>query len=224
MRYALLLVALLSGPAQADRQSFPPVDQATQDPSLVAFRDALLANVAARDTDAVVAAACPDIYLSHGGDGGPEELRANLTLDPETLSEEYRENADTLRDAYWTDLENTLSQPGYFDDEGEFWMPHQWQITLPASLDPFMAYFVTGSNVALRQSADRDAPTLGLISHEIAIIRDYQEDAEYQRVLLTDGTQGYIHSDYLWSMVGYRVAFVKSDAGDWQLCTFVSGD
>ncbi|CUJ88011.1 hypothetical protein RUE5091_00634 [Ruegeria denitrificans] len=224
MKYTLLLAALLCGPAFADRQSFPPVDQADRDPSLVGFRETLLAQVTARNIDAVVAAACPDIYLSHGGDGGPEELRANLILDPETLSEEQRENADALRAEYWSDLEYTLSQPGYFDDEGEFWMPYQWQITLPASLDPELAYFVTGTNVSLRQSPDRNAPILTPISHEIAIIRDFQDGAEYQRVLLTDGTQGYMHSDFLWPMTGHRAAFVKSDVGDWQLCTFVSGD
>ncbi|WP_254438702.1 hypothetical protein [Ruegeria arenilitoris] len=115
MRYALLLTVVICGPALADRQSFPPVDQADRDPSLIVFREALLAQVAARDTDAVVAASCPDIYLSHGGDGGPEELRSNLTLDQEAPSEEQRENADALRAQYWSDLETTLSQPGYFD-------------------------------------------------------------------------------------------------------------
>ena len=103
-------------------------------------------------------------------------------------------------------------------------MPHQWQITLPASLDPELAFFVKGSDVSLRQRPDRNSSIIGLISHEIAIIRDYQDGAEYQRVLLTDGTQGYIHADFLWPMTGHRAAFVKSDAGDWQLCTFVSGD
>ncbi|MES0824213.1 SH3 domain-containing protein [Ruegeria sp. SCP11] len=224
MRYAVLLVALLCGPAFADRQTFPPVDEAADDTSLVAFRDTLLAQVAARDIEAVVASACPDIYLSHGGEGGPAELRANLILDPETLSEEYRDDADATREQYWTDLENTLSQPGYFDEEGEFWMPHQWQITLPASLDPSLAYFVTGQDVSLRQQPIRGAPILGLISHEVVIIRTFQDAAEYQRVLLTDGTQGYMHRDFLWPMTGHRAAIVKSDAGNWQLCTFVSGD
>ncbi|KUJ81971.1 hypothetical protein [Ruegeria profundi] len=224
MKYALLLVAVLSSPAFADRQTFPPADQANRDPSLVAFRETLLSYVSARDVDAVVATACPDIYLSHGGSGGPAELRANLTLDPETLSEEDQGKADELRAQYWADLEYTLAQPGYFDEEGEFWMPHQWQITLPASLDPQLAFFVTGTDVALRQGPDRTALTLGLISHEVVIIREFQNDTEYQRVLLTDGTQGYMHRDYLWPMTGYRAAFSKSDAGDWQLCTFVSGD
>ncbi|SLN11216.1 SH3 domain-containing protein [Ruegeria meonggei] len=222
MKYALLLTALICGPALADRQSFPPVDQAERDPSLVAFRTDLLAKVAARDVDGVLAAACPDIYLSHGGNGGPDELRATLVAD--TLTDQDQQNADQIRENRWSDLENTLSQPGYFDDEGEFWMPHQWQITLPATLDPYKAFFVTGQDVTLRQEALRGAPILGLISHEIVIVPEYQDASEYQRVLLTDGTTGYMHSDFLWSMVGHRAALVKSDAGTWQLCTFVSGD
>ncbi|NVO55424.1 SH3 domain-containing protein [Rhodobacteraceae bacterium B1Z28] len=225
MKLALvLLAALICGPALADRQSFPPVDQAGRDPSLVAFRDDLLAKVAARDTEAVIAAACPDIYISHGLDSGPDAFRTSLTVPPDSLAEENRDQADEMRDAYWTALEDTLSQPGYFDDQGEFWMPHQWQITLPASLDPLLAYYVTGEKVTLRQTPSRGAGILSLISHEVVLIPDYQDGSEYQSVRLTDGTPGYIHSDFLWSMVGYRAALIKSKVGDWQLCTFVAGD
>ncbi len=218
------LAILICGPAWADRQTFPPVDQAPSDPSLVAFRDDLLAKVAARDTEGVIAAACPDIYISHGTESGPEAFRQNLTVPPETLAEEVRDQADALREAYWAELENTLSQPGYFDDEGEFWMPHQWQITLPATLDPFVAYFVTGENVTLRQTPSRNGAALDRISHEVVLVPDYRYGAEYQVIRLTDGTFGHMHSDFLWSMVGYRAAFAKSEGGNWQLCTFVTGD
>lgn len=208
----VLAIALICGPALADRQSFPPLDEADRDPSLVAFRDNLLANVEARDIEAVIASACADIYLSHGGEGGPEELRANLAPDQESQQD------------YWAALQTTLSQPGYFDDQGEFWMPHQWQITLPADLDPTIAYFVTGENVSLRQGASSDMPVLALISHEVVLIPQFQPDADYQRVLLTDGTPGFMHRDFLWSMTGYRAALVKSGTGEWQLCSFVTGD
>ncbi len=225
MKYIkVALAVLICGPAWADRQSFPPVDQAEQDPTLVEFRQDLLAKVAARDTEAVIAAACPDIYISHGTESGPEGFRQSLTVPPESLDDETRDQADTLREAYWSALEDTLSQPGYFDDEGEFWMPHQWQITLPASLSPFVAYFVTGEKVTLRQAPSRSGGILDLISHEVVLVPEYKEGSEYQLIRLTDGTFGYMHSDFLWSMVGYRAAFVKSDAGDWQLCTFVTGD
>ncbi len=218
------LAILFCGPAWADRQSFTPVDQAGSDPSLVAFREDLLAKVTARDTEAVIAAACPEIYISHGTESGPEAFRQSLTVPPETLAEDTRHKADALREAYWVALEDTLSQPGYFDDQGEFWMPHQWQISLPAALDPFLAYFVTGERVTLRRSAARSGGILDFVSHEVVLVPEYQDGAEYQLVRLTDGTLGYMHSDFLWSMVGYRAALVKSDAGDWQLCTFVTGD
>ncbi|WP_171240704.1 SH3 domain-containing protein [Ruegeria sp. HKCCA5491] len=217
MKPLLLVATFTCGPALADRQTFPPVDEADQDPSLLAFRAELLTKVKARDADAVIAAACPDIYLSHGGNGGPEEFRELLAPDPATLPEQGGET-------YWSDLENTLLQPGYFDEDGEFWMPHQWQITLPATLDPYMAYFVNAADVTLRQSPNRGAPILDLISHEVVIVRDYSEIDEYQQVLLTDGGQGYMHSMFLWPMVGYRAAFAKSEGGQWQLCTFVAGD
>ncbi|MGI9368771.1 MAG: SH3 domain-containing protein, partial [Ruegeria sp.] len=213
MKCAALALCLATSPVLAERMSFPPVDEAVNDPTLLAFRDSLLEQVAARDIDAVIAMACPDIYLSHGGNGGPEEFRANLTVDPETLPDEQRDQADKMRDAYWLALQDTLSQPGYFDDLGEFWMPHQWQITLPASLDPFQTYFVNGERVSLRQSPSRSAPITDFVSYEVVIITDYQQDNEYQSVVLTDGIRGYLHDDYLWSMVGYRAALVKSDKG-----------
>ena len=155
MRFAAVLLAVvICTPALAQRQSFPPKDEAGQDPSLVDFRAELLNRIAARDSDFVVASACPNIYLSHGSAGGPEEFRLNLTVPPETLSEEFRHEADELRDTYWADLQTTISQPGYFDDQGEFWMPHQWQITLPAALDPFTAFFVTGKDVSPAPGVD----------------------------------------------------------------------
>ncbi|WP_424833517.1 SH3 domain-containing protein [Ruegeria sp.] len=219
-----LLATLVCNPVLAQRQSFPPIDQADRDPSLAEFRATLLERIAARDTEFLVASACPDIYLSHGTAGGPKEFRLNLTVPPETLDEEFRHEAVDLRESYWTDLETTLSQPGYFDEQGEFWMPHPWKITLPASLDPFTAFFVMGENVSLRQSPSRDGALTELISHEVVIVPDYLPEHEYQKIWLTDGTTGYMHRDYLWSMVGYRAALVKSDGGDWQICTFVTGD
>ncbi|MEM1006825.1 MAG: SH3 domain-containing protein [Pseudomonadota bacterium] len=221
---SIWLMILIGAPALADRQSFPPVDQADTDPSLIAFRDDLLAKVAARDTDAVVAAACPDIHVSHSAETGPEAFRSNLTQTSENPPDDSGDQADTLRDAYWAALQDTLASPGYFDDQGEFWMPHQWRITLPARLDPALAYFVTGTNVSLRQAPSQQAAVLAPISHEVVLVPDYRDTQDYQPVRLTDGTSGYMHRDFLWSMVGYRAALVKSDAGDWQICTFVSGD
>lgn len=214
MRWLVLALALIAAPAAAQRFSLAVDDQAAQDPTLSDFRAQLLQDIRNRDTEAVIAAACPDIYLSHGGNGGPEELRANLTASGTGPDVE----------PYWTALEQTVAAPGYFDEEGEFWMPVQWQIRLPAKVDPFIAYFVNGTRVSLRDGPGREAPVLNSISHEVVLIPAYDPQAEYQKVVLTDGTAGYMHRDYLWSMVGYRAALTRSAMGRWQLCTFVTGD
>lgn len=219
-----LAVSLLASPAAAQRLSLPPVDQAPQDPQLVAFLETLRTAVQTRDTDAVTNAACPDLYLSHDGGGGPEELREKLTQSTETPPQDSLSPVQPGKDNYWQALADTLAAPGYFDAEGEFWMPYQWQIKLPADLDPKVAYYVTGENVTMRSAPFPQADALQLISHEVVLVPVYNKALAYQQVILTDGTRGYMHRDYLWSMTGYRAALVKSETGDWQLCTFVTGD
>lgn len=214
----------LAQPAWAEREQFTPQDTAIQDPSLVAFRAELQRAVAERQIERVVSLACPDIYLSHGGSGGPTELRQNLSLPSETLDPSHFDQANALRESYWNDLAKTIASAGYFDDEGEFWMPTQWGIQLPAAMDPFETYFVKGTRVSLRSGADRSSPLLQTISHELVTVPAFDPEQDYQSVLLTDGTAGYMHHDFLWSMVGYRAAFVKTPNKVWQLCTFVSGD
>lgn len=219
-----LAAALLASPAAAQRLSLPPVDQAPQDPKLVAFRETLKAAVEAQDIDAVIKAACPDLYLSHDGAGGPDELREKLSRPDETQDHGSVSGASLDTDEVWKALAETLAAPGYFDAEGEFWMPYQWQIKLPADLDPKVAYFVTGANVTMRSAPFPQADALQLISHEVVLVPVYNKALAYQQVILTDGARGYMHRDYLWSMTGYRAALAKSETGDWQLCTFVTGD
>lgn len=225
MRALVAVICIsLAQSAWADRKQFNPQDEAAQDPSLVVFRKDLQKAVTDRDVERVVAVACPDIYLSHGGSGGPTELRQNLTLPPETLDESNRDQADALREAYWNDLAKTIASAGYFDDEGEFWMPTQWRIPLPADLDPFDTYFIDGTRVSLREGPSRNSPILKTLSHELVTVPTFNPEQDYQSVLLADETNGYMHRDFLWSMVGHRAAFVKTPEGIWQLCTFVSGD
>lgn len=212
-----LICALLLGatPALAGRQSFPPRDEALRDPSLVAFRDALRAAVARRDTEALAAAACPDLMLSDDGAGGPEELRQFLTL------EQGEPAADV--EARWQALARTLAAPGYFDDDGEFWMPFHWRIHLPARIEPAWSYFTNGENVNLRAAPDREAPVVTRVSFEVVLAAELDSENDYRAVILTDGTRGYLHRDYLVQMSGYRAAFAVSPDGTWQLCTFTSG-
>lgn len=216
MRALILpLVLFLAQPALAQRQSFVPRDEALANTDVLALRDRLRAAVAARDVDGLAAAACPDLSLSDDGPGGPDELRQMLT--PSGT------NPQSAVDNRWQVLAETLAAPGYFDAEGEFWMPYHWRIQLPARIDPTQAFFVNGENVNLRQAPDRSGDILTRVSFEVVLAAGFDPEAEYRAVILSDSTRGYLHRDYLTPMSGARAALVRSPEGIWQLCTFTTG-
>jgi len=225
MKKFILVVALsFSSSLTAQTLRVSPVDQAAQDPSLVTFREQLLNDIAARDVKAVLKASCEGIYLSHGGNGGHDEFMSYLTLTDENVTNEYRRDLEERHESYWGQLEKTLRQPGSFNGVTEFWMPVYWQADLPETVDAYEAYFVTGDHVNLRQAPSSDGKIIGSLSHELVTVSEYNEEATYLKIQVADGRSGYMHQDYLWSAVGYRAAFTKSDNQEWKLCMFVAGD
>jgi len=225
MRPIALAAALaIASPLQADRLPVPTQDEAMQDAGLMAAREALRDAVARRDTGAVVSMACPDIFLSFGGNGGRAEFRMNLTVPPEMLSEEYRHMADEMRDDYWRELADTLSYPGYFDTDGSFWMPRFWGMELPEEVDPFLAYF-SRAGAKLRKKPSKLSKTLAVLDHELIVAEDFDDYEEpWRKVRLGDGTPGYVRAEDLRALIGYRANMVQNEAGTWQLCLFVAGD
>lgn len=147
-----------------------------------------------------------------------------LTPTDENLNDEYRRDMEEMSEAYCEKLEKTLRQPGSFDGATEFRMPFYWQANLSESVDAYEAYFVTGDHVNLRQATSSDDKIIGSHSQELVTVSEYDEEATYLKIQVADGRSGYMHHDYLWSAVGYRAAFTKSDTEEWQLCMFVAGD
>jgi len=149
-----LAAATATSTAAQERVQIQPFDEGPRDKTFDAYRAALLQAVVTRDIDAVLRATSPNIDLSFGGDAGRQQLRDNLTVGPETLSEEYRHLAPEMREEYWAELEAVLRLGGKFQDEGTgFAAPYTFVADLPPSadqVDAFKLYFVVGSGVALR--------------------------------------------------------------------------
>lgn len=187
-----------------------PVDEAPKDPSLVAFRDELLAAVRRRDADAVVALADPKIRTSFGGGGGAADFKRNLT-----------------QKGVWEDFERLLTQGGSFLEgtEGSFWAPYVYS-DWPEAHDAFASLAVTSQNVPLRESADQNAPVIATLSYDIVqragdIGRDV---GAWQNVKTADGRTGWVEATSVRSPVGYRAGFLKNKDGKWQINALVAGD
>jgi SH3-like domain-containing protein len=198
-------------PSSVKGPKLMPIDEATSDPSLVAFRNELLEAVRRRDADAVVALADPKIRTSFGGDGGAAAFKRSLAQ-PGT----------------WEDFERLLTQGGKFVGEGptrSFWAPYAFS-ALPDNQDAFMALVITGENVPLLESADKNARAIATLSHDIVqrtgdIGRDI---GEWHNVKTADGRSGWVEARFVRSPVGYRAGFLKNKDGKWQINALVAGD
>ncbi len=217
---ASLMLSTMSGVAQ--NMIAWPVDEASKDPSFLAYRNTMIAIVKTRDTEAFLKLVDPDIHLSFGGDSGHEAMRRRLNLSADDLSEEYKPQATRLRQEYWDAIENVLGLGGRFRD-GAFVAPYMWQAKIPDNTDAYHTYFVTGSSVLMRSAGNADAPIISRLSYNIVFNDNWQEDAAYQAISLPDGQKGYLSSQYLRSLIDYRASFIKEN-GKWQMVMFIAGD
>ena len=176
-----------------------PVDEATKDPSLVAFRTELLAAVRARDFDKIVSMTDPKIRTDFGGGGGSDALRKAL------------QDADVLRD-----LEFLLTHGGKFVGES-FWAPYVYS-AWPEAHDAFEHYAVIGENVPLYDR--QHGQVIANLSHDIV---RRASDVDAINIRTADGRQGWIEPGQLYSPVGYRAGFVRV-GGRWKMNALVAGD
>ena len=183
-----------------------PVDEASGDPSLVAFRDELLAAVRRGDVDALVALADPKIRTSFGDGGGAAELRRGLK-----------------EGSLMKELEQILPLGGKFVGTGEtrsFWAPYVYS-AFPDSHDVFQSLVVIGEKVPLRQTPKGDAHVMALLSHDIVEIG--KKEGDWQQIKTADGRHGWVEKRSVRSPIGYRAGFLKMD-GKWRMNALVAGD
>ena len=217
------LLVLLPALSSAQTLTAPPVDEAENDASFVDYRDRLLAAVVARDIETILTLADEDIHLSFGGAAGHAAFREFLEVDPETFAPEYRHEAPAMRERNWTDLETVLRMGGVFNGEGDFVAPYTFAVDPPPDWDVFEVMIVTGSGVALRKRPIKYSEVVGRLDYDIVRHLHWVSGTSFVEIARGDGSTGFVHRDYLRSLVDYRAIFRKVD-GAWKMTTFIAGD
>lgn len=190
-----------------------PVDEASREPSLVAFRSALLAAIDRRDTEALLAALDPHIRTSFGEGGGIDAFRKQW-------KPEQRDSR------IWTELEQILKLGGTFQKGGNvprFWTPYVYS-AWPDRQDAFEAYAVIAANVPLHQSNDATSQPIATLAYDIVTrVGQNDADAPMHHVRTSDGHEGFVEARFLRSPIDYRAGLVKRADG-WKIEAFVAGD
>ncbi|HEX7069704.1 MAG TPA: SH3 domain-containing protein [Rhodothermales bacterium] len=220
---ALVLLGLSACTPAADAQSgrVRPVDEADRDPSFFLFRGRLIQAVAEHDTSFVMAHVAPDIRTGFGAEGGIGHFR-----------EMWRPGDVDSR--LWSTLGRILGLGGTFDvgpTPGDslyrFVAPYTFS-AFPEEVDAFTYQVVTGQSVRVRQAPNLDAAVIDTLSYDVVEIRGPETGADpvpegWARVVLDDGREGYVSSDFLVSSLDYRAGFERRD-GRWMLVYLVAGD
>jgi len=195
----------------ADAGTLPPLAprNACRDiPGAEEFRVALAAAVKARDADALIGLAGPNIKLDFGGGAGTAELRRRLTDNEYNLWEEL---AAVLALGCGPNQAGGITLPWYFTQE-------------TPGIDQMMGMIVTGTDVPMLSAPEEGAEMVRLLSWDaVELVGGLQPGATYQNVRLQDDTAGFVATDKLRSLVDYRLLASARD-GKWRITVFIAGD
>ena len=212
----ILLVSTLSVDSVfAASARLQPVDEASKDPSFLAFRKRLVRAVRKHDLKFVISILDPEIKNSFGGEGGIDEFKSVWRPD----------KADSK---LWGNLLRILSMGGSFSTRNPDWdfsVPYVFS-RWPDDYDPFEYAAITGADVNLRREAGMSAPILKQLNYDIVKLEeDNPGDANrpWTRVRTLDGIVGYVSSRFVYSPIDYRAGFSRHD-GKWRMQFFLAGD
>ena len=187
-----------------------PVDEAVKQPEFFTFRARLQVAVAARDLEAVVASADPNIKLGFGGEDGVALLRENLSK-PKS-------------EGLWKELARILALGGAFTSPTSFYAPYvssNW----PDGADSFECGVIIGANVIVRDAPRSDGPAITRVSY--AIVQSLGQDLPavegWSRIQLRTGQKGFVRSEFFGGATGLRATFNLVN-GQWRMTALVAGD
>lgn len=199
--------------ASADNLKVEPFDQSAQDAGFVAFLERFKDAVDDRETDAVVAAARPDVVVFNDPDGGGvETLRKQLT--------DGWSGADAA--AYWGEMEKALALGGGFLADDRYCAPYVYAYALPGAKDNLSNAFVIRDRAKLYEKPTVESGVLGHFSYTVVPIERWL-DRDWVEVLLADGRKGYLSRQDFRIRGDYHLCFAKEPDG-WKLTVFDVGE
>jgi hypothetical protein len=189
---------------------FAPRDDCGELDGAYEFRLALAEAVLAKDTDALLALAAPDIKLDFGGSEGHAEWRSRLAVS------EWRQ---------WEALAAILPLGCEVNEDGGLTLPWYFAQDLPLA-DPYMAMMVIGEGVPLLAGPGEGSKAVAQLSWDVVTLDPDEFDGELgpvAKVQTLNGKSGWIAAEHLRSFLDYRLIAEKGAQG-WRITAFVAGD
>jgi hypothetical protein len=194
-------------PAPLAEGPYAPRDTCGDLEGAEAFREKLAEAVMARDANAFVALAAEDIKLDFGGGTGRAELKKRLTDKTWLL---------------WDELDQLLELGCAANSQGGLTIPWYFEQHID-KVDAMSGMLVVGEKVPLLAAPDAKGSPIETISWDVVTLTALKPDDPFQQVATTGGTEGYIATDKLRSLLDYRL-LATSRNGRWSIISLVAGD
>jgi hypothetical protein len=164
--------------------------------------------VAKGDAEAVAALASPEVKLGFAGDDGRERFLEKLK----------EPNGELMGE-----LKRLLAFGCAANEEGGLTIP--WHFAQDfGDIDGYSAMIVTGEDVPLHAAADGKSPVRQRLSWDVVeIFAGLYPERPFQQVRAPDGTEGYMPTEKLRSLLDYRLLAAR-EGGDWRISAIVAGD
>ncbi len=205
------LIAKASGAPPAiklGKGAYAPRDECADVPGAAEFRQQLTKVVGDRDIEGLVALVANDVRLDFGGGEGANLLRTHLMKADRSL---------------WDELDELLALGCAKNGQGGITIPWYFEQDFD-SIDPMTGMIVKGEDVPLLAEPEAKAQELRKLSWEVVELADgLRPDDRFQKVRLPDKTEGYIATDELRSLIGYRL-IASSRNGKWSITSLAAGD
>lgn len=189
-----------------------PVDDATKDPSLLAFRKQLIAAVKRKDDRFVKSILAPDVKYALGGGSGQFEFMQNYQF--------LRKDS-----AFWSKFSTAITHGGSLqtDSDGKtklFNAPFSFFGNAKESANE--QGVICDPNVAVLARPDASAGKIASSTYDIVQVPSAKPIVEdWMKVIMTDGRTGYVHRSQL-ILRSDPFATFKQDKGQWKLTWFGS--
>lgn len=201
----------------AQEKYVKPKDEASKDPSFVAFRSKLISAAERKDVAYLLSIIDPKIKNGFGGRDGI----ANFKRDWKITSRNSR---------FWKEFLPVIKNGGAFENEGKSFMAPYTFSNWPDDVDGFEYHVIFGNDVNLRKMPDMKAEVVAKLSYNVVEIQPEtvpksgkSEYPGWWLVRTLGGLEGYVKKEYVRSHIDYRAGFDKI-RGAWRMTFFVAGD
>jgi hypothetical protein len=150
---------------------------------------------------------------------------------------QYKLDAKSYKEShFWGEMDKILSLGGlyYNEEKTSFAFPYLF-VNFPGhDYDSYTFAAVTGKNVNVRNSPDKNSAVIETLSYEIVKVIHFpgydakkemidSKSGVWVSIRTASGKEGYVFSYYLHSPIGSRAIFEKQK-GKWLLKAFITGD